>query len=337
MKRFLTKALLYLIPVWVLLAVVYYVDPYYLFKDGSSFNQNKFEIGYSYDQGRRYKIFTYLNKPTSNIIIGASEINLINERNIPQDDWHSLSFGGAPLQESLKMYWKAKEMFPLKKVIIAPEFIKYYNAIASDRDDPYYTCFNWNTSQSAKTLEIYDNKLDYFIDKYTLKTTWKYLLNPILRNTDKSKPKSSKEDFWKVQIDYALHVYNDYTIVPDKITDIKELFCEIKKDADANGIEIMIVIPIQHEDLLKLEFQEGTFNTYEDYILTLLRIFGKVYYLAYTEGISSNYDEFSDPFHCKDSDYYLSTLFSEQADVSYNEERMKERLIQIKGTIFKDE
>ena len=337
MKRFLTRAFFYLIPTWLLLVGVFLADPYCLFKDGSVFNQNKFDIGYSYDQGRRYKIFTYLNSPTSNIILGASEINLINEHNIPNTDWHSLSFGGAPLQESLNMYWIVKDVYSLKKVIIAPEFIKYINAIASDRDDPYYTCFNWNTSQSAKALEIYNNKLDYFVDKYTLQATWYYLFNSIFKTINKSKPKTSKEEFWQVQLDYACHVYNDYTIVPEKMTEIKQLFFDIKKDADANGIEIMIVIPIQHEDLLQFEFQDGMFDTYEDYILTLTRIFGKIYYLAYTEGVSSDNDKFSDPFHCMDSDYYLTALFSEQADVSYNEDGIRERLKYIKGTIIQDE
>lgn len=309
MKRFAIRSLIYILPLIILIIIIFVVDPYYLFSYNKSFDQDKFDIGYSYDQGRRYKIFTYWNNPTDNIILGASEINIINERNIPEDGWHSLSYGGAALQESLGMYWEAKKIHPLKKVIIAPEFIKYFNAISTSKEDPYYANFSWDSSQSLKALEIYNNKLDYFIDKYTLLSTWQYILTKMKFGTDRSKPQMSKSEFWKSQMDYAHQQYGGNVVLPEKKDEVLSLFREIKTDAEDNGTAIILVIPIQHVELLRAEFQNGIFDIYVDYILNLTEIFGSVYYLAYYKDISEDEESFSDPFHCTKAECYLNSLF----------------------------
>lgn len=312
MKRFIIRSLFYLSPLFVIVIVVYLVDPYYLFRSNESYNDHKYEIGYSFDQGRRYKIFTYWNNPTDKIILGASEINIINERNIPDEGWHSLSYGGAPLQESLRMYWEVCKTHKLTKVLIAPEFIKYYNAISSANGDPYYTNFSWETSQSAKALDIYDNKLDYFIDKYTLKSTWYYLVDRFCTQTTRNKPSGTKDDFWNHQIKYARGVYGENIIFPERKQEILSLFRSIKEDAKSKGVEVMIVIPIQHIDLLKEEYKKDVYNVYIEYLSSLVEIFDGIYYLAYTEGVSDNIDYFSDPFHCTIVEPYIEVLFGEK-------------------------
>lgn len=308
MKRFIIRSLLYLIPLLLVIGAVAIVDPYYLFHNESPFNEQKYEIGYSFDQGRRYKIFTYWNNPTDKIILGASEINIINERNIPEDGWHSLSYGGAPLQESLRMYWEISKEHHLTKVLIAPEFVKYYNAISSANGDPYYANFTWETSQSAKALEIYNNRLDYFIDKYTLKATWQFLSNSILHQGSRGKPEGSKDAFWKHQLDYARDTYKGI-IIEEKKMEIITSFRELKKDADSKNIEVMIVIPIQHVDLLREEFGDDVYEVYVEYMLILVDIFGGINYLAYYDGISDDAESFSDPFHCTTEGPYLDCLF----------------------------
>lgn len=312
MKRFIIRSLLYLTPLFLVIGVVAIVDPYYLFHNDTPFNEQKYEIGYSFDQGRRYKIFTYWNAPTEKIILGASEINILNERNIPEDGWHSLSYGGAPLQESLRMYWEVSKDYHLSKVIIAPEFIKYYNAISSANGDPYYANFTWETSQSAKALEIYGNKLDYFIDKYTIESTWKYLVSNLSTQGTRGKPLSSKEEFWQHQLEYARTVYGENIIFEDKTKEIFKQFKDIKNDADKNGTQIMIVIPIQHIELLKEEFQNDIFDVYKEYMLNLADIFGGIFYFGYTTGVSDNRESFSDPFHCTIVEPYIEVLFGEK-------------------------
>ena len=309
MKKFLIRCLLYASPLFIVFLTVFLVDPYYLFTSNDYYDKDKYEIGYSYDQGRRYKIFTFWNNPTDKIILGASEINVISELNIPESGWHSLSYGGSPLQESLKMYWEVRQDHHLSKVIIAPEFIKFYNAISSGNGDPYYANFSWTTSQSKKALDIYHNKFDYFLDKYTMKSTWKCITTS--KSDILSKPKTSKNNFWTSQLDYAHQVYEGNTVFPEKIPEILELFQSIKRDADNNNINIIIVIPIQHVDLLKIEFQPHVYNIYKNYIQSLIEIFGNIYYFAYTAGASENDSLFSDPFHYLEPDIYLNNIWGE--------------------------
>lgn len=336
MKRFIIRSLLYLIPLLLVIGAVAIVDPYYLFHNDSPFNEQKYEIGYSFDQGRRYKIFTYWNNPTDKIILGASEINIINERNIPENGWHSLSYGGAPLQESLRMYWEVSKEHHLTKVLIAPEFIKYFNAISSANGDPYYANFSWETSQSAKALEIYNNRLDYFIDKYTLKTTWQYLCSNILHQGSRGKPEGSKDAFWKHQLEYARDIYKGI-ILEGKKSEIIASFRELKKDAERKGIEVMIVIPIQHVDLLREEFGEDVYDVYVDYLMTLADIFGGICYMAYYEGVSDNVESFSDPFHCTLDRPYINSLFGATENQRLKSDEIKPVLETIRKKLYCNE
>ena len=338
MKRFLLRGSLFSIPLFIVFLAIYIIDPYYLFTNKSKYDETKYDIGYSFDQGRRYKIFTYWNEPTDKIILGASEINLINEHNIPERGWHSLSYGGAPLQESLRMYWEVSKAHHLSKVIIAPEFIKYFNAISSGNGDPYYANFSWNTSQSKKAFDIYNNKLDYFIDKYTLKSTWSYLSSQFSKIGVHSVPNSTKEAFWKSQMDYAHEIYEGNTVFEDKKTEIIDLFRDIKQDADQNKTEILIILPIQHIDLLKTEFQPMVFTIYKEYIKSLAEIFGEVYYFAYTPGYSEDYTKFSDPFHYLSADLYLDNIFNwDECSFILTPNTVEEKLDSIKNILHPNE
>ena len=334
MKRFHIKVLLCIIPVLIAVLAIFLVDPYYLFTSETKFNIEKYDIGYSYDQGRRYKIFTYWNNPTDKIILGASEINIINERNIPQNGWHSLSYGGAPLQESLKMYWEVSKENNLSVVLLAPEFIKYYNAVSSAYGNANYESFSWETSQSFEALDIYYKKWRYFTDRNTIRSTWFYLCSQLgIKMKSRSKPSVSKEAFWEHQLSYAHEVYEEYEVYSNKKENIRSLLFDIKKDADAHNTNIMIVIPVQHVDLLKIEFQDSVYSTYIEYIQVLTEIFGQIHYLAYSNGISEDDGMFSDPFHCVNEDFYINKLFKGGNHLILDKENYRDALEDIKTYI----
>lgn len=331
MKKFAIRSLFYISPLILVVVAILVIDPYYLIHKDKEFNQDVFNIGYSFDQGRRYKIFTYLNNPTDKIILGASEINVINERNIPEEGWHSLSFGGAPLQESLRLFLEITSKYPVKKAIIAPEFIKYYNAVSSGNGDPYYANFQWETSQSFDAFSIYNNKLDYFVDKYTLKASFEVIKHQIGINSLRSVPQLSKATFWQHQMDYAKDVYGGNALLGFKQEELKQLFVDLKAHADSLGIDVVIAIPPQHKDLLQLELGDKIFDTYQSYICTLVDIFGQIQYLAYADGISGDEESFSDPFHCLTAEPLLDVQF--RGDERYllsNEKQVINRLNEIK-------
>ena len=301
MRKFLKQVFILALPLLLLFALVVYVDPYSLYHSNRDFDQIKYDITYSFDQGRRFKIIDFLNHPSSNIILGASEINTINKTNIPEQDWQSLSFGGAPLDESIDLFWKIVSQYKIKTLIIAPEFIKYYNACLGD----YYV---WNSSQSAMAYELYSNKLEYLIDKNVIKSTFYCLFNRFGLNSSKNKPKMSKQEFWNHQLNYAKGQF-DQPVQLKSIENVKDRISKVADFCTINGIDVKIVLPIQHADLINLEYSEKTYPLYRDYLEFLISAFGSIYYFDYPNKISVDNELFSDPFHYLSGDIYINAIW----------------------------
>lgn len=304
MKTFIKRVLFCSLPICFVIICTIVVDPYYLLFKGREFNQTKFDIGYSYDQGHRYKLFTFLNSPKPNIILGASEINPIHERNIPEDGWHSLSFGGAKLEESIDLFWKISKENQLKKVIFAPEFIKFYNAII-DEDILRYS---WESTQSSMSFDIFDDKCKYIVDEYTIKTSFYFILDKLGVTSTRNKPQTSKDLFWKTQLDYAKVQYSK-PVREEKKVQIYSQFKDIADYCNSHNILVQIVLPIQHVDLISLEYADDIYPLYRDYLNHLIAYFGAIYYFDYPNEYSSNDNLFSDPFHYVSSDIYLNNIW----------------------------
>ena len=301
MKKFLKHSLIWSLPLLLLFAIIIYIDPYSMYHPNRTFNQVRYDITYSFDQGRRYKIIDFLNHPSLNIIIGASEINTITRTDIPESGWQSLSFGGAPLEESMDLFWKIVEQHKIKTIILAPEFIKYYNACLGD----YYT---WSSSQSAKAYELYADKLEYLLDKNVIKSSFYCLAEKFGFKSTKNKPKMSKDEFWDYQLNYARGQY-DQPIELDRVEKVKFKMLEIADFCKSNAIDVKIILPIQHADLISLEYSEETYKIYRDYLEFLITTFGSVYYFDYPNKMSSDKRLFSDPFHYLKGDIYINTIW----------------------------
>lgn len=310
MKRFFIRCFLYSIPLIIIISLIALTDPYYLFHKSRPFDQDKFDIGYSYDQGRRYKLFTFLNKPTDKIILGASEINPINERNIPEGGWHSLSFGGVQLEESLDLFWGIARNNSLTTVMLAPEFIKFCIAVA-DGDMQYY---NWSQTESKRVMDLFESPLDIFVDKYTIQSTYYYLLSKLGVENTRSKPTKTRDAFWEEQCRYGI---DKYTSKKDstRIEKIYNEFDRISHFCANNDIKVIIVLPIQHADLIKVEFSDEVYPLYRDYLSHLIGIFGSVYYYDYPNELSCDPALFSDPFHYVDANVYLNSIWG--SDLRY--------------------
>lgn len=293
-------------PIFLVLLTVAYVDPYCLFHGGRQFSKEKYDIGYSFDQGRRYKLFSFLNSPKPNIILGASEINVIHERNIPEEGWHSLSFGGAPLEESIDLFWRIVNENKIERFLFAPEFIKFYNACLGE-------LYAWNSSQSARAYELYNDKFEYLIDKNVIRSTYYCLLNDLGIASGRGKPQISKEEFWEHQLDYGREQYTKKILI-DKLNNIYFRLREIGFYCETNDIEVTIVLPIQHVDLISLEYSASVYPLYRDYLAKLIDIFGCVYYYDYPNSNSMDSLHFSDPFHYTSADIYLESLWGDKKE-----------------------
>lgn len=306
MKKFIFRGLLYATPFILCVIAIAILDPYYLFHPNRPFNQTKYDIGYSYDQGHRYKIFRYLNNPQPNIILGASEINVISERNIPEEGWQSLSFGGAELEESIDLFWYLANEHQLKRVLLAPEFIKFYNAIIASDIDRY----SWTGTRAAQTINLFDNKLESFVDKYTIQSTYYYLLHQVGVEKTRNKPTGGKEDFWAEQLQYGKQQYSR-PFDEGKRNSMYSFLSKVGEYCQQNSIEVIVVLPIQHTDLISLEYSPEVYPIYRDYLAHLISSFGKVYYFDYPNKISKDSESFSDPFHYLYPELYLDAIWGD--------------------------
>lgn len=307
MKKFYKNLFLYCLPIFLILLSVAYIDPYYLYHRDREFDKTKYDIGYSFDQGHRYKIFSYLNSPKPKIILGASEINVIHERNIPEKGWHSLSFGGARLEESIDLFWKVTKENKIEHLLFAPEFLKFYNACLGE----FYV---WNSSQSARAYELYNDKLEYLIDKDVIRSAYYCALSDFNISSKRGKPKITKEEFWKQQLEYGKIQYSQ-SISIDKKNYVYSRLRDIGSYCKANNIKVTIVLPIQHIDLISLEYSADVYPIYREYLANLIDIFGCIYYFDFPNSNSLDNSKFSDPFHYTSSDVYLESLWGGKSDV----------------------
>lgn len=301
MRKFLLKGTIFSLPLIVLFVSVFFIDPYYLYHKQRPFCQKLYDIDYSLDQGRRFKIITYLNDPDPYIILGASEINVLHERNIPEYGWHSLSFGGAPLEESLDLFWKIVDNNHIERLIIAPEFIKFYNDCLGE----YYI---WSASHSARAYELFSNKLEYFVDKNVIKSTFYVVSSSFGLSNKMNKPLMTKDEFWKHQLDYAAGQYSQQ-LAKKKVDNVKSKVSAVSEYCTKHNIDIKVILPIQHSDLIALEYSEEVYPIYRDYLSFLVKEFGRVYYFDFPNEISFNEELFSDPFHYLRSDIYINSIW----------------------------
>ena len=189
-------------------------------------------------------------------------------------------------------------------------------------------------SQSATALRIYDRKWEYFSDKYTFLSTYDYCLGYLRKNINQGTPMLSKEGFWNSQLVYAHKVYDNYIICKPKVNEIYELFRNIKIDAEKRNCDIIVVIPVQHIDLLKVEFDPQVFNTYKSYIKMLVELFGNIYYFAYTDGISEQKEMFSDPFHYLHHELYIDCLFNDRVCTILNKSNYEIKLEEVRNKVI---
>ena len=77
------------------------------------------------------------------------------------------------------------------------------------------------------------------------------------------------------------------------------------------SIDIMVVLPIQHTDLISLEYSPEVYPVYRDYLAHLISSFGRVYYFDYPNQVSGDSESFSDPFHYLYPELYLDAIWGE--------------------------
>lgn len=300
MKKLLKNLFLFSIPFLLCAIIVVLIDPFdyfelSLFKD----NQIKTDIARKVDSHRRYKLINYKKNPKDNVILGASQTIRILEENIPSDNWANLAQGGASMDDKIATFWHVMEHHKVDTVFFALDPFNYANSSGRSVH---------SVTQTA--LELIDNPLLYFFDKYVLEATvsfaGSFFKDTVIVNEN---PDATRDDFWATQL---VKVKNRMT-TPIMSSTLREELQAIKSYCDKNNIVIVAFVPIAHSDLFYIE--EDFLKSY--FFPEIVNIFGTVYDFHYPNSFTSNRDNFGDPFHAVGDSIYINTFWKQDTTLCH--------------------
>ena len=298
MKLLIKKLLIFLIPFVIVFGTVALVDPYDFFS--SSNNKKKKDIAIGVDHGWLSYTVDYKRNHYPNVIIGSSRPHVINVNNIPEKDWGQMSLGGATIPEYLKAFWFIAEDKNLKKIIIMTDTYGYLYSLGS------------TTARYDSKIELIKKPYKYFTSSLVLETTYNYLLS-LFNNENNMIPQYIfNEKRWKFELDagkqVCLNKPESEKELNNAITSVTESFRKMKQYCDANEIEVRMCTPAISAELYDI-YMEYAPNVYKKVMIDLVDVFGVVYDYGYPNEFTKNRDNYKDPFHLKNDDIYINSIW----------------------------
>ena len=288
MKYLITRILLFCMPLFLYILIVFFIDPYDIVRteNNPKLKKLKSEISYKLNYPL-YKLKRYALNPTDIIILGDSRANKLNTavfENLTKSTVTNLAYGGGTLTEMIETFWYVVGVHEVKEVYIGISFFNYNETL------------NMNRVSEAK--EITNSLPLYLLSTYCLKSTF-LICKSLVTNEeiDIGVPTQNREEFWSYQLESsANNLYRGYKYS----NQLSRRLSEISKYCDSNNIKLIFFNPPSHTDLqlkvskFKLELEKSKFN---DDISNL----GLYFDFDFPNDITENRDNFSDPFHYNDS------------------------------------
>ena len=158
--------------------------------------------------------------------------------------------------------------------------------------DPYNEYNNINSLNES--IKLKESPITYLFSDLCFKSLLIILKSSISKkNVKLGTPKLNKEEFWKYKLESsASSVYRNYKY-PNSY---QKSLVEISRYCRENNIKLVFFIPPTHVDLQQ-KVNEFQLESEEDKFRTDLSNLGTTYDFNYSNIITQNYDNFSDPFH----------------------------------------
>ena len=299
MQYFIKRFLIFLLPVALYALVVFIIDPYNYFSisRGIVSDQRKRDISYKISNPL-FELTGFEKHPTPYVLLGSSQTGLLTPDVIKEytgHDFANMSYGGGTLPEIISTFWELTKYTNLKEVYIGISFIDFNGSQYRNR--------------VPEAIKIKANPASYIFSKSALRSS--LLIMESIAFNQKMEigiPELPENEFWNYQLDvtanrfYANHSY--------PVTYYEGLV-KMAAYCRQNNIKLVIFIPPSHVDLQK-KVHEFKFEAEEEKFRVDLMKLGDVYDFDFSNELTRERSNFSDPFHVKTmgSREVISTMFS---------------------------
>jgi hypothetical protein len=294
MKQWIKKSLFLLILSLITIgAFNYAMDPFWCFGQQHYFNQ--FQKEFNERQQKSYKIY-FSNQRYDTLLIGSSRTTYMNYHDLePKRVFNYAVSGIWPKEYDVFIDFAINDLHqPIKTIIIGADFSSYFKA-----KDSYYSRSKKiidNTKSPIyrwKTLLSYDSLT---ISIRSFRNTFYLSPNVAYYNSDnmKMRPKNTPDKLNEMQYSVLEYAKNGYASHPDP--EFFPIMQDLRKKY-SNQQFIVYTTPVSLP-LMKTMIEIGHYSYYENWLRTLVSIYGRVYHFMYINPITVNYYEnFSDSNH----------------------------------------
>lgn len=234
-----------------------------------------------------WKTIEFSRDPNPNIFLGDSRVAGLETKSLEKFSglaFYDFAYGGGTIEESINTFWFANSKCKLQNVFLGLNFNVYNGYDIRDR------------VESAK--DILHNPFLYIINKDVLDAAYSCTVAFINNNYESpEKPNMSKSVFWRYKITEAVNRYFAVYSYPkyyyNQLREISE-YCK------NNGINLVFMIMPEHQEVLDLIKKYELNNEYNKFISDVSSL-SETYNFNLINSITSNKENFKDPFHIKNS------------------------------------
>ncbi len=288
MKYFIHRIILFSLPIIIYILVAVYIDPYNIIRteNNAKLNDLKAKISAKLNYPL-YKLQKFSNNPTEVILLGDSRTDKLNTLvfdSITKKRTSNLAYGGGTISEIIETFWYATAVHDIKEVYIGLNF-NLYNK-------------NNNMNRVNESIKLKDSPTSYLFSKYCFKSTFLIIRSLITKEIiNIEKPNFNKIEFWKYQLEStATNFYKNYQYPTDFHNNLIEISAYCRK----KNIKLTFFVPPTHTDLQDIVNEFGL-ETAEIRFKKDLDQLGLLYDFDYPNNMTENENNFTDPFHYKDS------------------------------------
>jgi hypothetical protein len=287
MIKFALKSLIFVLPFLILITIEVIIDPFNYFSQENNIKLQERKEDISLNTNPYlYKLIKYDRNPSSIIILGDSRMDLLHTSEFEADSKEkvsNLSIGGGTVQDAIEILRYISEKHDIKKIYWGISIESYSGTRLRNRATP--------------SIEIKNSLLLYLLNRYTFSATM-LICREIIFNEqiELSKPPVSREVFWQDQLDLCSRYLGNYTYPENYFNDLKK----ISADCKAKNIKLVFVLPPTQLDLQK-KIHEFQLDEEDKQLKADLESFGDLFDFNYPNDITTNKDNYKDPFHFKDS------------------------------------